>query len=133
VERGAPPSWRRIYCEEEATSKEKTKARKVQRKSIEKVNQTIGINKKQEKRRKAHQGKGHLTSKGLWGSLQVNLRHLRVVVIVPGSLVYVSFFVHFTLRPSIYICSKLVFPMGVFFQGHVDQKYMCQFHACLEV
>ena len=45
-----------------------------------------------------------------------------MVAIVPGSLVYVSCVVHFALRPSIYICSKLVFPMGGFFQGHVDQK-----------
>jgi hypothetical protein len=45
-----------------------------------------------------------------------------VVVIVPSSLVYVSCVVHFSLRPSIYICSKLVFPMGGVFQGHVDQK-----------
>jgi hypothetical protein len=47
-----------------------------------------------------------------------------VVAIVPGSLVYVSCVVHFALRPSIYICSKLVFPMGGFFQGHVDQKHV---------
>jgi hypothetical protein len=25
------------------------------------------------------------------------------------------------------------FPHGGVFQGHVDQKHMCQFHACLEV
>jgi hypothetical protein len=57
-----------------------------------------------------------------------------VVAIVPGSLVYVSCVVHFALRPSIYICSKLVFPMGGgVFQGHVDQKSMCQIYACLEV
>jgi hypothetical protein len=47
-----------------------------------------------------------------------------VVAIVPGSLVYVSCVVHFSLNPSIYICSKLVFPMGGFFQGHVEQKYV---------
>jgi hypothetical protein len=40
---------------------------------------------------------------------------------------------HFALRPSIYFYSKLVFPMGGFFQGYVDQKHICQFHACLEV
>jgi hypothetical protein len=64
------------------------------------------------KGRKAHQGKGCLTSQGLWGGLQGTPRHPRVVSIVPCSLVYVSSVVHFSLRPSIYICSKLVFPMG---------------------
>jgi hypothetical protein len=98
-----------------------------------KAKQSIRIKTKQAKRRKAHQGKGRLTSQGLWGGLQGTPRHPRVVAIVPGSLVYVSCVVHFSLRPSIYICSKLVFPMGGFFQGHVDQKHMCQFHACLEV
>jgi hypothetical protein len=88
---------------------------------------------KQAKGRKSHQGKGRLTSQGLWKSLQGTPRHQRVVAIVPGSLVYVSCVVHFALRPSIYICSKLVFPMGGVFQGHVDQKSMCQIYACLEV
>jgi hypothetical protein len=72
------------------------------------------IKTKQARGRKAHQGKGRLTSQGLWGSLQGTPRHPRVVAIVPGSLVYVSCVVHFALRPSIYICSKLVFPMGGF-------------------
>jgi hypothetical protein len=74
----------------------------------------IKIKTKQAKRRKAHQGKGCLTSQGLWGGLQGTPRHPRVVAIVPVSLVYVSCVVHFALRPSIYICSKLVFPMGGF-------------------
>jgi hypothetical protein len=55
-----------------------------------------------------------------------------VVAIVPGSLVYVSCVVHFALRPSIYICSKLVFPMGGFSRVMLT-KNMCEFHACLEV
>jgi hypothetical protein len=74
----------------------------------------IRIKTKASKEGKAHQGKGHLTSQGLWGGLQGTSRHPRVVAIVPGSLVYVSYVVHFALRPSIYICSKLVFPMGGF-------------------
>jgi hypothetical protein len=77
----------------------------------------IRIKTKASKGRKAHQGKGCLTSKGLWGGLQGTPRHPRVVAIVPGSLVYVSCVVHFSLRPSIYICSKLVFPMGGGFPG----------------
>jgi hypothetical protein len=84
----------------------------------------IRIKPKQAKRRKSHQGKGRLTSQGLWGGLQGTPRHPRVVVIVPGSLVYVSCVVLFSLRPSIYIYSKLVFPMGGFFQCHVDQKHV---------
>jgi hypothetical protein len=95
--------------------------------------QRIRIKTKASKRKKVHQGKGRLTSQGLWESLRGTPRHQRVVAIVPGSLVYVSCVVHFSLRPSIYICSKLVFPMGGFFQGHVDQKSMCQIYACLEV
>jgi hypothetical protein len=55
------------------------------------------------------------------------------VAIVTGSLVNVFHVVLFSLRPSIYIYSKLVFPMGGFSQGHVDQKQTCQFHACLEL
>jgi hypothetical protein len=98
-----------------------------------KAKQRIRIKTKQARGRKAHQGKGHLTSQGLWESLRGTPRHQRVVAIVPGSLVYVSCVVHFSLRPSIYICSKLVFPMGGGFQGHVDQKSMCQIYACLEV
>ena len=31
------------------------------------------------------------------------------------------------------IYPKLVFPGGGFIQGHVDQKYLCQIYACLEV
>jgi hypothetical protein len=62
----------------------------------------IRIKTKASKGRKAHQGKGRLTSQGLWGGLQGTPRHSRVVVIVPGSLVYVSCVVHFALRPSIY-------------------------------
>jgi hypothetical protein len=70
---------------------------------------------KQARGRKAHQGKGRLTLQGLWESLRGTPRHQRVVAIVLGSLVYVSCVVHFALRPSIYICSKLVFPMEGFF------------------
>jgi hypothetical protein len=113
--------------------KGKARARQVQRQAKAKAKKRIRIKTKKAKRRKDHQGKGCLTSQGLWGSLRGNPRHPRVVSIVPSSLVYVSCVVHFTLRPSISICSKLDFPMGRFFQGHVDQKSMCQFHACLEV
>jgi hypothetical protein len=75
----------------------------------------IRIKTKESKGRKTHQGKGCLTSQGLWGGLQGTPRHPREVSIVPGSLVYVSCVIHFSLRPSIYIFSKLVFPMvGVF-------------------
>jgi hypothetical protein len=63
----------------------------------------IRIKTKASKGRKTHQGKGLLTSQGLWGGLQGNPRHPRVVAIVPGSLVYVSCVVHFASRPSIYI------------------------------
>jgi hypothetical protein len=116
------------YYKGKAKASKRSKVKQEQRQG-----KGIRIKTKQAKRRKAHQGKGHLTSQGLWGGLQGTPRHPRVVAIVPGSLVYVSCVVHFALRPSIYICSKLVFPMGGFFQGHVDQKHMCQFHACLEV
>jgi hypothetical protein len=92
----------------------KTKTRQVQRQARAEAKQSIRIKTKQARGRKAHQGKGHLTSQGLWGGLQGTPRHPRVVSIVPGSLVYVSFVVHFSLRPSIYIYSKLVFPMGGF-------------------
>jgi hypothetical protein len=96
--------------------------------------QRIMIKTKASKRKKVHQGKGRLTSQGLWESIRGTPRHQRVVAIGPGSLVYVSCVVHFALRPSIYICSKLVFPMGGGgFQGHVGQKSMCQIYACLEV
>jgi hypothetical protein len=131
--RGAPSLGGGFYCEREATSKARTKTRQVQRQARAKAKQRIRIKTKQARGRKAHQGKGHLTSQGLWESLRGTPRHQRVVAIVPGSLVYVSCVVHFSLRPSIYICSKLVFPMGGFFQGHVDQKSMCQIYACLEV
>jgi hypothetical protein len=50
----------------------------------------IKIKTKASKGGKAHQGKGHLTSQGLWGGLQVTPRHPRVVSIVPGSRVYFS-------------------------------------------
>jgi hypothetical protein len=106
---------------------------RVQRKARAKAKQRIRIKTKQARGRKAHQGKGCLTSQGLWESLPVTPRHPRVVAIVPDSLVYVSCVVHFALRPSIYICSKLVFHMGGVFQGHVDQKSMCQIYAFLEV
>jgi hypothetical protein len=84
----------------------------VQRKAREKEKKRIGIKTKKARGRKAHQGKGSLTSQGLRGGIQGTPRHSRVVAIVLGSLVYVSCVVHFTLRPSIYIFSKLVFPMG---------------------
>jgi hypothetical protein len=67
---------------------------------------------KESKRKKSHQGKGGLTSQGLWESIRGNPRNQRVVAIVLGSLLYASCVVHFSLRPSIYIYSKLVFPMG---------------------
>jgi hypothetical protein len=85
---------------------------RVQSQARAKEKQRIRIKTKASKRKKAHQGKGCLTSQGLWESLRGTPRHQRVVAIVPGSLVYVSCVVHFSLRPSIYICSKLVFPMG---------------------
>jgi hypothetical protein len=116
------------YYKGKAKASKSSKVKQEQRQS-----KGIRIKTKASKGRKAHQGKGRLTSQGLWGGLQGTPRHPRVVAIVPGSLVYVSCVVHFALRPSIYICSKLVFPMGGVFQGHVDQKHMCQFHACLEV
>jgi hypothetical protein len=104
--------------------KGKERERQVQRHTTIKEKQMIRIKTKQERGRKAHQGKGRLTSQGLWGGLQGTARNSRVVDVVLGSLVYVSCVVHFSLRPFIYICSKLVFPMGGFFQGHVDQKYV---------
>jgi hypothetical protein len=108
----------------------KGKARQSSKASKAKSKQRHQDKDKASKGRKAHQGKGRLTSQGLWGGLQGTPRHPRVVAIVPGSLVYVSCVVHFALRPSIYICSKLVFPMGGFFQGHVDQKLCVNFmHA----
>ena len=90
---------------------------RVQSQARAKEKQRIRIKAKASKRKKAHQGRGCLTSQGLWGGLQGTPMHLRVVVIVPGSLIYVSYVVHFALRPSIYICSKLVFPMGGGFPG----------------
>jgi hypothetical protein len=102
--------------------RQKQRQARVQRQARAKAKQRIGIKTKQARGRKAHQGKGRLTSQGLWESLRGTPRHQRVVSIVRGSLVYVSCVVHFALRPSIYICSKMVFPMGGVFQGHVDQK-----------
>jgi hypothetical protein len=131
--RGAPSLGGGFSVERETTSKARTKTRQVQRQARAKAKQRIGIKTKASKRKKAHQGKGRLTSQGLWESLRGTPRHQRVVAIVPGSLVYVPCVVHFALRPSIYICSKLVFPMGGVFQCHVDQKSMCQIYACLEV
>ena len=131
--RGAPSLGGGFSVEREATSKARTKTRQVQRQARAKEKQRIRIKTKQARGRKAHQGKGCLTSQGLWESLRGTPRHPRVVSIVPGSLVYVSCVVLFALRPSIYIWPKLVFPMGGFFQGHVDQKYMCQIYAFLEV
>ena len=119
--------------ERETSSKARTKTKQVQRQAAAKAKQRIRIKTKASKRKKAHQGKGRLTSQGLWESLRGTPRHQRMVVIVPCSLIYVSCVVHFALRPSIYICSKLVFPMGGFSQGHVDQKSMCQIYACLKV
>jgi hypothetical protein len=85
---------------------------------------------KQARGRKAHQGKGRLTSQGLWESLQGTPRQQRVVAIVPGSLVYVSCVVHFALRPSIYICSKLVFHMGGFSRVMLTKNLCVKFmHA----
>jgi hypothetical protein len=133
MRRGRTITWRRFSCEREATSKAKTKTRQVQRQARAKAKKRIRIKTKKARGRKAHQGKERLTSQHLWGGLQGTLRHPRVVAIVLGSLVYVSCVVHFALRPSIYICSKLVFPMGGVFQGHVDQKSMCQIYACLKV
>jgi hypothetical protein len=123
LERGSPPSLGGGFsCEREATSKARTKTRQVHRQARTKAKKMIMIKTKQARGRKAHQGKGRLTSQGLWESLRGTSRHQRVVAIVLGSLVYVSCVVLFALRPSIYICSKLVFPMGGCFQGHVDQK-----------
>jgi hypothetical protein len=112
----------------------KRKAR-VQRQARAKAKQRIKIKTKQARGRKAHQGKGCLTSQGLWESLQGTPRHQREVAIVPCSLVYVSSVVHFSLRPSIYISAPNWFSPwgGGGFQGHVDQKSMCQIYACLEV
>jgi hypothetical protein len=92
--------------------------------------QKIRIKTKASKRKKVHQGKVHLTSQGLWESLRGTPRHQRVVAIVPGSLVYVSCVVHFSLRPSIYICSKLVFPMGGFSRVMLTKNLCVKFmHA----
>jgi len=66
------------------------------------------------------------------GHLQGTPRLPRRVAIVLGSLVNVFCVVHFALRPSIYIYSKLVFPLEGFSKVMLT-KNMCQFHACLEV
>jgi hypothetical protein len=64
------------------------------------------------KRRRAHQGKGRLTSMGYQAHLQGTPKHPSVVVIVPGSLVYV-FLVNFALSSSIYIYLQTGFPEGL--------------------
>ena len=56
-----------------------------------------------------------------------------MVAIVPGSLVYVSRVVHFALRPSIYICSKLVFPMGGFSRVMLTKNICVIFMHALEL
>jgi hypothetical protein len=71
-------------------------------------------------------------SREVFKELQGTPRHPRRVAIVTSSLVYVFRVVHFALRPSIYIYSKPVFPMGGVSKVMLT-KNMCQFHACLEV
>jgi hypothetical protein len=58
---------------------------------------------------------------------------LRQVVIVTGS----SIFCTCCIPPFILLIYRHIFqigfPRGGFIQGHVDQKYLCQIYACLEV
>jgi hypothetical protein len=75
----------------QAKEKEKAKA------STRKEGQGIS------KRRRAHQGKGSLTSMRYQEHIQGTPNNPRVVDIVPGSLVYFFLVVNFSLRSSIYI------------------------------
>jgi len=60
--RGTPPLAGGFSVERETTSKARTKTKQVQRQVAAKAKQRIGIKIKAIKRKKAHQGKGRLTS-----------------------------------------------------------------------
>jgi hypothetical protein len=46
---------------------------------------------------------------------------------------YCDYCKRYLLYLIIYTISQTGFPRGGFIQGHVDQKYLCQIYACLEV
>jgi hypothetical protein len=93
----------------------------------------IRIKTKASKGRKAHQGKGHLTSQGLWGGLQGTPRHPRVVVYCTRFTCICFMCCTFFFEAFyIYIYPKTGFPHGGFFRVMLT-KNMCQFHAFLEV
>jgi hypothetical protein len=64
--RGASSLGGGFYFDMEATLKERIKTRKVHRQVISKEKKRIRIKTKKARGRKAHQGKGCITSQGLW-------------------------------------------------------------------